>query len=744
MRSADGVEVVPGGARSGDGDLQAGRGLHHGTGVLDGSGKVVFADDDLANLLGRGASQLVGEDLVMFIDVKHRSAARQTLKRAARGGRLGGPSWPAVSGDGQRFELALNPQPLAGQGQQQLFVVTVHLPTKRLRGTRRQALLAQVASECDEAIFTTSLDGLLETWNKAAEELFGWSEEEVGGEHWSVLVPAERKSEASELFSRSLSGETVKRVETVRLCKHGSRVEVSTSLAPLRDRAGRVVGVSQVVRDITRQKASERALAYQAMHDHLTGLPNRVLLEDRMAHALQRCRREGTGIGLVFFDVDHFKDVNDTAGHAVGDQLLREVASRLSHSVRGMDTVARLGGDEFVVLCEDISDDAQLDTIVSHVMDAFSGPVAVPGRQFWVSLSAGVVSGGPTSSVAQLLSQADAAMYQAKARARGSVGRYDPTTAMDLKRKAEGARLLRAALESRRLVPYYQPIVDLHTGTLVGAEALVRWEDPERGTVAAKDFIPLAEELGLVGDISDMVLLQAARQAKEWRAYVPGLKVTVNISPLQLRGTALLNRARSLLAEGVSPGTLVLEVTESALMEDAAGGGSVLSELREAGFGIAIDDFGTGYSSLAYLKQLPATVIKVDQTFTSQLPDPHDLSVVMAILAIADSYGLEVVAEGIESAHQAELLRELGCQHGQGYLFARPLPAASFGALLEEGPVLFDLSGDGPVPATRTEAGEHGAGGKGATGKGASGKGASGKRASRPASAPLEEPELAF
>jgi EAL domain-containing protein (putative c-di-GMP-specific phosphodiesterase class I) len=235
------------------------------------------------------------------------------------------------------------------------------------------------------------------------------------------------------------------------------------------------------------------------------------------------------------------------------------------------------------------------------------------------------------------------------------------------------------------LVPYYQPIVDLHTGTMVGAEALVRWEDPVRGVVAAKDFIPLAEELGLVGEISELVLAEAGRQATEWSQLVPGMKVTVNVSPLQLRGAALLTSVRALVKEGLRPASLVLEVTESALMEDTVTTGSVLGELRDAGFGIAIDDFGTGYSSLAYLKQLPATIIKVDQTFTSQLPDPHDLSVVMAILAIADTYGLDVVAEGIETAEQADVLKALGCQQGQGYHFARAVPAAELSHMLEHG-----------------------------------------------------------
>jgi len=500
-----------------------------------------------------------------------------------------------------------------------------------------------------------------------------------------MIVPEDREAEAAELMRRAWEGEVLARVETVRVCQQGTRVEVSISLAPVRDRWGRVGGVSQVIRDITQQKASERALAYQAMHDHLTGLPNRGLLEDRMGHALERCRREGHRIGVVFFDLDHFKTVNDTAGHEVGDKLLRAVALRLCQSVRSMDTVARMGGDEFVILCEDITDEAQLDVIVSHIMSAFSDPVVLPDRQLWVSVSAGVVSGDASSSVAQLLSHADAAMYQAKERARGSVGRYDPKTRSELEKKAEGSRLLRLALEGQQLVPYYQPIVDLHSGTIVAVEALARWEDPNRGIVEARDFIPLAEELGLVGDISETVLAQAAVAAVEWVDLAPSLKVTVNVSALQLRGAGLVGIVRRLIQGGVDATHMVLEITESALVEEAVACGPVLKDLREAGFGLAIDDFGTGYSSLAYLKQLPATSIKVDKAFTAQLADRHDLSIVMAILAIADTYGLNVVAEGIETAEQVDVLRSLGCPDGQGYHFARPMPAEAFSRMLRRG-----------------------------------------------------------
>ncbi|HTV11176.1 MAG TPA: EAL domain-containing protein [Acidimicrobiales bacterium] len=554
-----------------------------------------------------------------------------------------------------------------------------------MAGRRRQAMLATIARECDEAIVCSGRGGDIQIWNQAAEELFGWTEQEAVGSSVNLVVPGDLRREADEVMKRAWAGSVLRRVETVRVCKHASKVEVSISLLPLRDKEGQVFAVSQVVRDITQHKASERALAYQAMHDPLTGLPNRILLEDRMAHAIQRCRREGDRVGVMFFDLDHFKRVNDTAGHEVGDRLLTAVADRLRQSVRSADTVARLGGDEFVVLCEGISDDSQLDTIASHVVSSLSDPVVLPDRRLWVSMSGGFVSGGGDSSVAQLLSEADAAMYNAKERERGTVGCYDPRTRPDLERKVDGSRLLRLALEGRQLVPYYQPIVDLHSGLLVGAEALVRWEDPVRGLIAAKDFIPLAEEVGLVADISDRMLAEAGNQAISWSKSWPNLKMAVNVSALQLRRGALLERAKALVQEGLRPSCLVLEVTESALMEQTVTSSSMLQELRESGFGIAIDDFGTGYSSLAYLKQLPATSIKVDRTFTSQLPDPHDLSVVMAILAIADTYGLNVVAEGIETAEQAEILRTLGCLLGQGYHFARAVPAHEFDKLLEKG-----------------------------------------------------------
>jgi len=665
-----------------------------GFALVDAAGSIVFANEDMASMAAKPVPELLGSDIASLVVPAQRLVARQGFRRSAQSGGPAGSVLRLEGAAGKQFNVALDPRPLTGPDGQQLFVVTGRVRSQHLGPTRRQDLLAAIAEQCDEAIVSVGPTGAVEIWNSAAEDLFGWASGEVVGRQAGVIVPHERQGEADELMSRAWAGETLRRVETVRVGKYGSRVEVSISLAPLRDRQGQVTGVSQVVRDITQQKASERALAYQAMHDHLTGLPNRGLLEDRMAHALERCRREGTSVGVLFFDLDHFKTVNDTAGHEVGDRLLRAVAARLRQSVRSMDTVARLGGDEFVVLCEDIVDDAQLDAIVAHVVSSFSEPVVLADRQLFASVSAGVVRGGPAASVAQLLSQADAAMYQAKARSRGSVVRYDPRTRPELDRKAEGSRLLRLALEARQVMPYYQPIVDLHTGRVVGAEALARWEDPVLGVVLAKDFIPLAEELGLVGEISEMVLAEAGRQVQLWSALSPGLKVAVNVSALQLRGTGLLARVQALRDEGLQPASLVIEVTESALMEDPLASANVLGELRDAGFGIAIDDFGTGYSSLAYLKQLPATSIKVDQTFTAQLKDPHDLSVVMAIMAIADTYGFDVVAEGIETEEQVEVLRSLGCQHGQGYHFARPVPAAEITRMLE-------LSRDADLVASR-------------------------------------------
>ncbi len=644
--------------------------------VLTASGRVTLAGEDMAARLGLGPEELVGQDLLGFVEADERPAARQVLRRARRTGRVPAALWWARGAGGRRLRLALQPWSLVGPDGERLYVVGVRARAKPVGENERQALLAAMAEESEQAMICSGPDGVVRVWNRAAEELFGWAESEVVGLSLDVLAPPEQQAEARELVARAWAGEVVSGVETVRANKDGTRIEVSVSLAPLRDRWGQVTAVSQVVRDITQQKASERALAYQALHDPLTGLPNRALLEDRMSHALERCRREGRGIGVVFFDLDHLKTVNDTAGHQVGDELLRVVASRMRRSLRSMDTVARMGGDEFVVLCEDIDDDSQLETIVSHVMAAFSGPVVLADRQLWVSMSAGMARGGPSSSVTQLLSQADAAMYQAKERARGSVARYDPSTQSYLEKKAEGSRLLHLALEARHFVPYYQPVVDLHTGAVVGAEALVRWEDPVLGTSEAKDFVPLAEELGLIADIGESVLEHAANELRGWRQRCPEFTVSVNVSALQLREGRLLSAAHRIVEAGAEPGAIVLEITESALMGDAPASAEVLAKLRDQGFGIAIDDFGTGYSSLAYLKRLPATSIKVDQTFTSHLPDPQDLSVVMAILAIADSYGLSVVAEGVETERHAAILRELGCAQGQGYYFGRPVPAA--------------------------------------------------------------------
>jgi diguanylate cyclase (GGDEF)-like protein/PAS domain S-box-containing protein len=681
-------------SRSGGG-LAGGSGAKPaGLAVISSTGRVVLADRDMALRLGLEPVELLGQDLLRFVDERERPAARQALRRAGRTGRVLSAVWWAKGASGRRFRLVLQPWQLVASGAsagEYSYLVTVRSRAKPTVTEERQALLAAMAEESEEAMICSGQDGLIQVWNRAAEELFGWNADHAVGANVSMLVPPERESEASELLSRAWAGEVVVGVETVLIGKDGARIEVSVSLAPLRDRSGHLAGVSHVVRDITKQKAQERALAYQALHDPLTGLPNRTLLEDRMAHALERCRRKENAIGVIFFDLDHLKTVNDTAGHQVGDDVLRAVASRLRQSLRTVDTVARMGGDEFVVLCEDISNETQLDTIVSHVMAAFSEPVVLVDRQVWVSMSAGMVLGGPSSSVTQLLSQADAAMYQAKERARGSVARYDPSTRTHLERKAEGSRLLHLALEARHFVPYYQPVVDLHTGVTVGAEALVRWEDPLLGISEAKDFVPLAEELGLIADIGEGVLSSAAMELAGWRAHSPSFTVAVNVSALQLRGGRLLSVAHNLIEAGADPTAVVLEITESALMEDAPASASVLSKLRDQGFGIAIDDFGTGYSSLAYLKRLPATSIKVDRVFTSHLPEPQDLSVVMAILAIADSYGLSVVAEGIEAAEQATILRELGCPQGQGYYFGKPVPAAQFGRA-------FDLSIDVRAP----------------------------------------------
>ena len=472
-----------------------------------------------------------------------------------------------------------------------------------------------------------------------------------------------------ELWNRRKSGEIYPQWLTISVVR-GSDEQITHYVA--------------VFSDISTLKVAQEKIDFLAYHDSLTRLPNRILLRDRLEHALMRARREKGTLALLFFDLDRFKSVNDTLGHTVGDELLIDVGNCISRLIRASDTLARLGGDEFVLLMEDETDVRQVTTVARKMLDVFSTPRTVGGHALTVTASIGIARYPDDGDDADtLLKHADLAMYEAKSQGRNTYQFFsqDLTTGTLERLVMESA--LRGAVARKELVLHYQPQIDFADGSLAGAEALVRWQHPELGLVPPGRFIPLAEEMGIIGEIGEWVLNEACRQMVAWA--VEGFEVplvAVNLSARQIDRDQIVEiTAGALQRNGLAAERLELEVTESMIMREPERALDVLDGLRALGVALAIDDFGTGYSSLAYLRRLPLNRLKVDQSFVSDIGhDTNGEAIIRAVIALARSLGLSAVAEGVETQAQAAFLRAEGCDIGQGYLYDKPMPAASLRA----------------------------------------------------------------
>jgi diguanylate cyclase (GGDEF)-like protein len=402
-------------------------------------------------------------------------------------------------------------------------------------------------------------------------------------------------------------------------------------------------------------------------------------------HSLAGSRRRGTQVGVIFLDVDHFKVVNDSLGHGSGDDLLRDAAARIAAAIRPSDTVARFGGDEFVVVCDDVTA-METEQIAERVLEALSGPFTIGGHDVTVTASLGIALADESATPESLLRDSDAAMYRAKERGRGRVELFDEAVRAKVERRLATASALRRALERGEFTVHYQPVVDLASGEMVSAEALLRWQHPERGLVSPVEFIPIAEETGLIVPIGAWVLEQACRQLVGWQRTRSAMTVAVNVSVRQMLAPDIAGLVESvLLATGARPQDLCLELTESVFMEDVDYFERTLASLKGLGVRLSIDDFGTGYSSLSYLKRFPVDAVKVDREFVDGLgTDPNDTALVAAILAMADALGLEVTAEGVETHDQLANLQRLHCRLAQGFYLARPMPADAISKLVTE------------------------------------------------------------
>jgi len=480
--------------------------------------------------------------------------------------------------------------------------------------------------------------------------------------------------------------------ELAAISADGEVVPVLAQLLIHTDEQGEFEFFSGVMHDISERKEFESQLAHQATHDPLTSLPNRVLLLDRLEQALDRAQRQGKRVAVLFLDLDHFKVVNDSLGHGVGDRLLIAIADRLRSVVRPGDTIARFGGDEFVVLCEDLETREDAVAVAERVNSVVSGPFEVDESEVFVGVSIGIAfPDDVTAEPGTLIRDADAAMYRAKERGRARWEVFDNAMRASAVDRLDIENALRRAQERRELRVFYQPIISLTTGAIEGIEALIRWEHPERGLLLPDDFIHVAEETGLIVPMGAWVLDQACRQVMRWQASIPALdplRLSVNLSGRQLGHPSLVNDVRAIISDThINPSQVELEITESVLMDDVEMSEDTLGQLKRLGVKLVVDDFGTGYSSLSYLRRFPVDVLKVDRSFVDGLgSDPSDSAIVTAIVTLAHTLGLSAIAEGVETSRQLTELRRLRCDMAQGYLMARPATGHDAGELLARKP----------------------------------------------------------
>jgi diguanylate cyclase (GGDEF)-like protein/PAS domain S-box-containing protein len=522
--------------------------------------------------------------------------------------------------------------------------------------------------------------------NRALAAMTGCSEAELlAGGLMSVVHPEDVLAVRSMLRTVASNHESPCRSERRFLRPDGQVAWVSLSASAVLDSGYAIVQVE----DISQRKEAEAKLTEMALHDPLTGLPNRLLLLDRLQRSLARARRRQTQVALLFCDLDRFKVINDSLGHDTGDALLVALARRLEVTLREQDTAARLGGDEFVVVCEDVADEAEAVALGLRLQDVLGEPCMVGDNEVVVTTSIGIVLSTGYASPYALLRDADAAMYRAKESGRARVEVFDQALATKAIDRLQTENGLRRALEQDELRVHYQPIFGLRTGMVEGFEALLRWEHPERGLISPDEFLDVAEETGLIVPIGTWVLEESCRQLAEWRRRFPSAppwSVAVNLSARQVARPGLAAVvAEALRGSGIDPSWLCLELTESVLIEATTPALAMLRSLKALGVRLAIDDFGTGYSSLSYLRRFPVDVVKVDRSFVAGLGiDGEDDAIVAAVVGLTQRLGLRAVAEGVETEDQATRLRDLGCDLGQGFLFARPLPPEDITPLLAD------------------------------------------------------------
>ncbi|MDG4553435.1 MAG: EAL domain-containing protein [Candidatus Competibacter sp.] len=587
--------------------------------------------------------------------------------------------------DGGGLPVEYSSSPLLENGAVRGVVVMFRDITERQQAKERQRLATSVFDNTAEGIVITDASGTVVEVNRAFTEILGYTREDAIGRIPKLWKSGHHEASFYRDLWRSLAETGQWRGEIWNRRKDGSVFPEWLAISAVTDGNGCLTHYVGVFSDISGIKHSQEQLHHLAHHDALTDLPNRLLLNERLEQAIKRAERHATHLAVFFLDLDYFKHINDSLGHPAGDRLLKNVAERLSDSLRREDTVARAGGDEFVLLLEDVGEPEKAAVAARKLIASLTDPFDLENRRIAISASVGIaLYPQDGTDPATLLRNADAAMYRAKEEGRNTYRFYTEELTRNAFERVSLENDLRQAIAGNELLLFYQPQIDLHSQRIIGVEALIRWRHPQLGMVSPIKFIPLAEECGLIHPIGDWVLRTACLQGKAWleRSIEFG-QIAVNLAGPQIQRGGLADTLETVLTDtGFPAARLELEVTEGFIMRQAEAGIRELESIRRLGATLAIDDFGTGYSSLSYLKRLPIQKIKIDQSFVRDLPaDPNDAAIANAVIALGKSMNLLVIAEGVETQEQADFLKKAGCQEAQGYLYSRPIDAEEIEAL---------------------------------------------------------------
>jgi diguanylate cyclase (GGDEF)-like protein/PAS domain S-box-containing protein len=640
----------------------------------------VYCSRGFERMTGYRAEQMLGKNLRLLQGEETDPAAIASLRAAIAGEQESQVELLTYRADGSTFWNELRCSPVRDENGQVTHVVGIHNDITARRAAKEKLQLAAVVFDSTaEGVCITSPRGDIVSVNQAFERITGYTQGEVLGQNPRLLNSGRHKADFYDAMWQALALEGHWQGEVWNRRKNGEVYPQLVTISAVRGEEQELKYYVAVFTDITQIKDAQSQLERLAHYDPLTELPNRSLLGDRLEHAIGRARRGKSTVAVLLLDLDGFKNVNDSLGHPAGDRLLQVVAQRLKAILREEDTVARMGGDEFALVMEDVRHGEEMSELAERLIAALAEPVELDGHSARISASVGIALYPQDGDDAMtLFKAADTAMYQSKQGGRNTYRFHHHDMAHAARRRLELEYGMRRALEQGEYELWYQPQIELHSGRVIGLEALLRWRDPQRGLVPPLDFIPLAEENGMIVALGEWVLRTACQQALQWRQ--AGLvfgRMAVNVAASQIeRGDFESTVQRVLQETGLPAEALELEITESLLLNNADNARKVIAGLRAMGISLAIDDFGTGYSSLAYLKHLSIDKLKIDRAFVTDLPaDAGNVAITRAIVALGHSLGFSVIAEGVENEANRAFLQAEGCEQGQGYLFSKPLPA---------------------------------------------------------------------